>query len=376
GRDAELQMIIEAAERSAREGRAEQVTVIGEAGSGKSRLLWEHFKYIDGIEEERWWHQGRCLSYGEGVAYWALAEMIRARAGIAEDEEPDSARAKLDEVVERFVEDERERRLVRPRLGILLGLEERAPTDAADLFSGWRLFFERMAASDPVILAFEDLQWATTGLLDFIDYLLEWSADFPIFILALARPELEDRRPARGTVARLSPLGEGEMEALLDGLAPGLPEELIARILERAEGMPLYGVEIVRMLLDRGLVTLEGARYVPHDLGDLEVPETLHALAAARLDGLEKAERTLLQQAAVIGTSFPPEAVAAVSGQPPAVVRSRLDALLAKQVLGRVDDKRLAEYGQYYFLQTLLHTVALGTLSRRERKARHLAAAG
>src|SRR5208283_6171496 len=115
GRDAELQMIIEAAERSAREGRAEQVTVIGEAGSGKSRLLWEHFKYVDGIEQERWWHQGRCLSYGEGVAYSALAEIIRARAGIAEEEQPDSAREKLDVMVERFVPNERERRLVAPR---------------------------------------------------------------------------------------------------------------------------------------------------------------------------------------------------------------------------------------------------------------------
>jgi len=261
-------------------------------------------------------------------------------------------------------------------LAHLLGLEERTASDPVDLFSGWRMFFERMAQTGPVILGFEDLQWATGGLLDFIDYLLEWSAGFPIFIVALGRPELEERRPDWGTVARLRPLREEEMHGLLDGLVPGMPEELIARILERAEGMPLYGVEIVRMLLDRGLLTLEGARYVPHGLGDLEVPETLQALAAARLDGLEPGERTLLQQAAVIGTSFPPEAVAAVSGQPPAAVRSRLDALLAKQVLGRVDDKRLAEYGQYYFLQMLLHTVALGTLSRRERKARHLAAAG
>ena len=160
GRDRELETVIEASEACAADNRAGLITVIGEAGSGKSRLLWEFFKYIDGIGATRWWHQGRCLSYGEGVGYWAVAEMIRARAGILEEEEPTSARAKLRAVVEAHVEDERERRLIEPRLAHLLGLEQRTATEAADLFSGWRLFFERMAATNPVILAFEDLQWA------------------------------------------------------------------------------------------------------------------------------------------------------------------------------------------------------------------------
>ena len=375
GRDHELQTIIDAGERSAREGCAERVTVIGGAGSGKSRLLWEHFKYVDGIEEARWWHQGRCLSYGEGVAYSALAEAIRGRAGILEEEDPDSAREKLRAVTERFVHDERERRLVLPRLAHLLALEERIATDPADLFSGWRLFFERMAETGAVILAFEDLQWATEGMLDFIDYLLEWSAEFPIFILALTRPELEERRPLLGTISRLGALEEQQMLELLDGLAPGLPADLTGRILERAEGIPLYGVEIVRMLLDLGMLELEGSRYVPREIGDLDVPESLQALAAARLDELAPAERTLLQHAAVLGTSFLPEALAFVSERLEADVRESLETLRTKQVLARVDDQRLAEFGQYYFLQALIKTVALSTLSRRERKARHLAAA-
>ena len=149
--------------------------VVGEAGTGKSRLLWEYFKHLDGIQESRYWHQGRCLAYGDGVGYWALAEMIRSRAGILEEEEPDAARAKLRECVDEHVQDDRERRLVEPRLAHLLGLEQRTSPDLADLFSGWRLFFERLAGEDPVVLAFEDLQWADSGLLDFIDYLLEWS---------------------------------------------------------------------------------------------------------------------------------------------------------------------------------------------------------
>src|SRR4051794_9362850 len=262
GRDVELERIIEVGENSARARAARLVTVTGDAGTGKSRVLWEYFKYLDGIEELRFWHEGRCLSYGEGVAYWALAEMIRARAGIAEDEEPGPARVKLRETVERFVADERERRLVEPRLAQLLGLEQRMATEPADLFSGWRLFFERMAATQPVMLVFEDVQWADSGLLDFIDYLLEWSADYPIFILVLGRPELETRRPAWGTALRLGSLTAPAMQALLGGLVPGLPEDVAERILERAEGVPLYAVETVRMLLDRGVLAQEGSRYV------------------------------------------------------------------------------------------------------------------
>ena len=376
GRTEALETIIRMSERSAEESRAERVTIIGEAGTGKSRLVWEYFKYVDGIQDARWWHQGRCLSYGDGVAYWALTEMVRGRAGISEDADPDSAREKLRLTVEQFVGDERERRLVLPRLAHLLGLEQRTATDPADLFSGWRLFFERMAETDPVVLVFEDLQWATAGMLDFIDYLLEWSADLPIFIVCVGRGELQSARPEWGTTIGLTPLAARQMHELLAALAPGLPGELTRRIVARSEGVPLYAVEIIRMLLDRGLLVQDGSRYVPTDhTSSLEVPETLQALAAARLDGLEAGERSLLQAAAVLGTSFMPEALAAVSERPESEVHLTLDALVAKQVLGRNDDDRLGEPGQYAFLQALLRNVALSTVSRRERKARHLAAA-
>ncbi|MGB9182980.1 MAG: AAA family ATPase, partial [Solirubrobacteraceae bacterium] len=377
GRDRELQTVIDVAEDTVQSRAARLVTVTGDAGTGKSRLLWEYFKYIDGVEAVRWWHQGRCLSYGDGVAYWALAEMVRARAGIVEEEDTEeSVRDKLQAAIELFVSDERERRLVEPRLAQLLGLEQRAAREPADLFSGWRLFFERMADQAPVILVFEDLQWADSGLLDFIDYLLEWSADHPIFILALGRRELEARRPDWGTSLRLAPLVPDAMRALLDGLVPGLPADLADRIQERAEGIPLYAVETVRMLLDRGLLAEEGSRYVVAGaVNDLEVPETLQALVAARLDNLDPTERALLQDASVLGISFTPSALAAVSDRLESDVRQRLDALVANQVLGRNDDQRSGEPGQYHFLQALLRTIALGTLSRRDRKARHLAAA-
>jgi tetratricopeptide (TPR) repeat protein len=375
GREAELRAIVEAMEESATEGRARHVCVVGDPGSGKSRLLWEFFKYIDGIQEVRWWHQGRCLSYGEGVAYWALAEMVRTRARIEEEEDPHAARDKLRAIVEEFVQEERERRLVEPRLAHLLRLEERPDADRVDLFSGWRLFFERMAASNPVILAFEDLQWADSGLLEFIEYLLEWSADVPIFVLSLGRPEFLQRRQGWQPLT-LRPLEPHAIAQLLEGLAPGLPEDLVAQIVERSEGIPLYAVETIRMLQDRGVLVQEGARYhVAGDISDLEVPETLHALVASRLDGLSHTERSLLQDASVLGQSFTATAVAAISGSPELDVARILDGLVAKQVLGRDDDPRSPERGQYVFLQALLRTVAYGTLSRRARKSKHLAAA-
>jgi class 3 adenylate cyclase/tetratricopeptide (TPR) repeat protein len=375
GRDTELQAIIDAGERSAREGKAGHLAIVGEAGTGKSRLLWEYFKYTDGVQEEFWWHQGRCLSYGEGVAYWALAEVVRSRAGIIEEESQATAREKLRAAVEAHVPDERERRMVEPRLAHLLRLDERPDADRADLFSGWRLFFERMAESGPVVLVFEDMQWADSGLLDFIDYLVEWSADYPIFVLTLARPELRQRRPAWEPLS-LGPLAPLAVDQMLEGLAPGLPPDLVAEIGRRADGIPLYVVETIRMLQDRGLLVQEGHSYVlTGDVSDLDVPESLHALVASRLDGLSSAERTLLQDASVLGHSFTAAGAAALNGHDEAEVIALLDGLVAKQILSRDDDPRSPERGQYIFLQTLLQTVAYGTLSRHVRKTRHVAAA-
>ncbi len=377
GREHELARVIESFEESAERSRASLVTVVGDAGTGKSRLLWELEKYIDGVERVVRWHRGRCLSYGDGVAYWALAEMVRARAGIAEEEGPATAREKLSEAVRLNVPDERERRLVEPRLAHLLGLEQRTASDRADLFSGWRLFFERMSEQAQVVLVFEDLQWADSGLLEFVDYLLDWSADRPLFVLALGRPELLDSRPGWADRAiSLSRLSDGAMRELLDGLVPGLPEELTTRIVRRAEGVPLYAVETVRMLLDRGLLSQEGNSYrVTGSIDELDVPETLHALAAARLDGLTAPERRVLQDASVFGQSFTPGGVASLGDRTTEAVTQILDALVAKQVLGFNDDPLSAEKGQYHFLQGLLRTTAYGTLSRKDRKSRHLSAA-
>ena len=231
-------------------------------------------------------------------------------------------------------------------------------------------------------MLFEDMQWADASLLDFIEYLLEWGRNSPILVVTQARPELLEKRPTWGAGHRnftsmyLEPLSPEAMEELLTGLVPGLPEELRAQILARSEGIPLYAVETVRMLLDRGALVQEEAVYRPAGtIESLEVPETLHALIAARLDGLPAAERSLVQDAAVLGKTFAKEAVAALTELPLAELEPILSSLTRKEILGVQADPRSPEHGQYGFLQDLLRKVAYDTLSKADRKARHLAAA-
>jgi predicted ATPase/class 3 adenylate cyclase len=382
GRDRELRQIKELFHASADERKAHLVSVTGIAGIGKSRLGWEFYKYFDGIAQITYWHRGRCLAYGEGVTYWALADMVRMRCRIVEDEEPASALQKLRLTLEEHIADPEERRFVEPRVAQLLGLAEQEARDRQDLFAAWRLFFERLADVYPTVLAFEDMQWADASLLDFVEYLLEWSRNSPLYVITLARPELLERRPTWGAGHRnfsslyLEPLPATAMEELLTGLVPGLPATLREQILARAEGVPLYAVETVRMLLDRGLLVREGPVYrLAGEIGSLEVPETLHALIAARLDGLSAEERRLLQDGAVLGKTFTRAGLAALSGLAEGELEPLLSSLVRKEVLGVQADPRAPEHGQYGFLQDLVRHVAYETLSKRERRLRHLAAA-
>jgi class 3 adenylate cyclase/tetratricopeptide (TPR) repeat protein len=382
GRGRELRHVKDLFHASAEESKAQLVSVTGIAGIGKSRLAWEFYKYFDGIVETTWWHRGRCLAYGEGVTYWALADMVRMRCRIAEDEAPASAKQKLDATLDEHVLDESERAFVQPRLAQLLGLGELEAGDRQELYSAWRLFFERLADSNPTVLVFEDLQWADASLLDFIEYLLEWSRGHRIFVLTLARPELLEKRSSWGAGQRafasiyLEPLAEAAMVELLQGLVPGLPDALRDQILARAEGVPLYAVETLRMLLDRGLLAREDAAYaVVGEVNTLAVPETLHALIAARLDGLSEQERRLLQDGAVLGKTFSAGALSALSGVGEPELQPLLTSLVRKEVLSLHQDPRSPEHGQYGFLQDLVRRVAYETLARKDRKARHLAAA-
>ena len=386
GREAELRLLKDLYHVTSEEGRVRLVLVSGQAGIGKSRLGWELQKYLDGVAEVAYWHHGRCPSYGDGVTFWALSEMVRQRAGIAESEDRDGALDKLRAMLADFVPAEDERQWIEPPLRSLLGLQATGADDAAGqretLFAAWRTLFERISDRGTVVLTFEDLQWADGGLLDFIEHLLEWSRTHPIFVLTLTRPELFERHPNWGAGSRgftslsLEPLPHAAMRRLLDGLVGGLPEVAVDRILARADGIPLYAVETVRMLLADGHLETDGAALKPvGDLSELAVPETLQALVGARLDALPAEQRTLAQGASVLGKTFALEALAAVMSEESAVIQPLLRELVRRELLVMATDPRSPDRGQFGFVQAIIREVAYATLARRDRRRLHLAAA-
>jgi class 3 adenylate cyclase/predicted ATPase len=385
GRDAELRTIKDLFHAAADRRVPRLVLVSGPAGVGKSRLGWEFEKYADGLAAEVWWHRGRCLSYGEGVAFWALAEIVRQRLGIAEEDPAEVAAGKLTEGLDRFVADPAERAYVRVRLGRLLGVPFAGDSGDAlsreELFAGWRLFFERLAAENPVVLLIEDAQYADSGLLDFLDHLIDWARNLPIYVLVFARPELGQIRPGFGagrsrSMLTLDPLDAVSMDALVDALVPGMPASTRAKITSQAQGTPLFAVETVRSLIDRDIVQpVEGVYRLAGDVGELVVPDSLHSLLAGRLDALDPAVRRLVADAAVLGTTFPAEALIAVSGRDEPSVRAALAELVRREVFSVSADPLSPERGSYRFAQQMLRQVAYGVLSRRDRKTRHLAVA-
>ena len=385
GRDAELRTVRQLFHAAAERRVPRLVLVSGPAGVGKSRLGWEFEKYLDGLVEDVWWHRGRCLSYGEGVAFWALAEIVRQRLGIAEEDPADVAAGKLAAGLDRYVTDSGERAYVGARLSRLLGAafagDSGGPLSREELFAGWRLFFERLAAQLPVVLVVEDAQYADAGLLDFLDHLIDWARDLPIYVLVFARPELGESRPRFGTgrnrtALNLDPLDAASMDALADALVPGMPGPARAGVTAQAQGIPLFAVETVRSLIDRNIVQpIEGSYRLVGDIGQLAVPDSLHALLAARLDALDPDVRQLVADAAVLGTTFPAEALIGVSGQDETVVRAAMAELVRREILTVSAEPLSPERGSYGFAQNMLRQVAYDTLSRRDRKARHLTVA-
>jgi class 3 adenylate cyclase/tetratricopeptide (TPR) repeat protein len=382
GRAEEMRLLKELLHATGREGKARVVSVSGIGGIGKSRLAWELLKYVDGLADTVWWHQGRCPAYGDGVTFWALGEMVRMRAGIAETDPSAVSRTKLAASVAEHVPDDDERRWLEPRLAFLLGLEERPAGGGEELYAAWRTFFERISERGTVAMVFEDLQWADAGMLDFIESVLEWSRNRPIFVLTLTRPELADRRSNWGAGQRnfvslhLEPLPDEAMDELVRRMLSGADDDVVARIVERAEGVPLYAVETIRMLADRGVLRAGDDAYeVVGDLGELQVPETLHALVASRLDALGPEDRVLLQDAAVLGKTFTLGSLAAVAGADPNEIEPRMLDLVRKEFLLHEVDPRSPERGQYGFVQSIIREVAYGMLSKADRRAGHLATA-
>jgi class 3 adenylate cyclase/tetratricopeptide (TPR) repeat protein len=378
GRERELRLVKELFHATEESGRARLVVLDGAAGIGKSRLGWELSKYLDGLTSDVRWHQGRCLSYGDGAAFWALMEAVRSRLALEQEEAGVEADRALDVTLARYVPEAAERDWLRPRVASLLG----EPGDFAreDLFAAWTRFFERIGGgADVVVLVVEDAQYADDGFLGFIEHLLS-TAKAPIFVLLMARPELMEANPAlggrRATTIRLEPLGDTDMGILLDGLVHGLPDAARAELVARAEGVPLYAVETVRTLIDRDLVVPSEGRYVVRpgahlDLAGMAAPASLHALISARLDVLTPDERRVVSDASVLGLTFTRDGIEVLSGQVDdlSVV---LESLARKEIIATETDRFSAERGQYRFVQSMVRQVAYGTLSRRDRKARHL----
>jgi class 3 adenylate cyclase len=380
GRDGELRLLKDQLHATTRDGSARLVSIVGEAGIGKSRLAWELLKYLDGLDEVFRWHQGRSPAYGDGVTFWALSEMVKRRAGITtESDEPMKARTRLRTSVAEYVVDAEEREWIEPRLAGLLGLDEMPAGDRSELFAALRTFFQRVSETGSTVLLFEDLHWADPALLDFIEELVDRSQRYPILVITLARPDLLDSHPrwgaARhsGVAMHLGPLAEDDMAELVRGLAPGIPEEVVARITGQAEGIPLYAVEYVRTLLAGGQLVQDDTGYrLQGRLDDLAVPDSLHSLVGARLDRFGEADRDLIQDASVLGQSFTLDGLTALTGQRDNELEQRLSDLIRQEIFRYEDDPRSPEKGQYQFVQSVIREVAYRRLAKTERRDRHV----
>ena len=285
---------------------------MGVPGIGKSRLVSELFRSVEEEPDFTTWRQGRSLPYGEGVSFWALAEIVKAQAGILESDSAEEMERKLRAAVEQVTAEPEEADWMTSRLGNLIGTGGADDDGVAqgESFSAWRRFLEALADQRPLVLVFEDLHWADDGLLDFVDQLVDWARETPVLVLCTARPELLERRPgwgggkANATTISLPPLEDNETAKLFSSLLDRavLPAETQSVLLAHAAGNPLYAEQYARMLGERG------------DGDELPLPETVQGIIAARLDGLSGPEKSLLQDASVVGKVFWLGAVGTIGG--------------------------------------------------------------
>jgi predicted ATPase len=379
GRGEELAVLKETFRRVQGEGRVALVTVVGPAGVGKTRLVRELEGYVDELPEFVYWRRGRCLAYGSS-SYSALADAVKAQCEILEDDASDVALKKVENAVRELFGDTD----VAPQIAALVGAGEPGSFNREDLFEAWRRFLERMAARYPLALVLEDIQWANNGLLDFVEYMADW-AQGPILLAALARPELLDSRSTWGggkrnaTTIYLEPLSPEESATMVDDLlAGGLTPALTDTIATRSEGNPLYVEEIVRKLIDDG--NLRGGEGSPWKLAkpidDVELPRSIQSLIAARLDALPDDEKSLLQDASVVGRVFWSGAVASVSGLPVAEIHDALGRLRVKELIQPNEPPSFSGEQEFTFRHALLRDGAYDSLpkSLRARKHRQVAA--
>jgi class 3 adenylate cyclase/tetratricopeptide (TPR) repeat protein len=366
GRDLDFTLLRGTFDKAVAERAVQLVTVAGEPGVGKSRLVAELFAYADALDGLVIWRQGRCLPYGEGITFWALGEILKAHAGIFESDPPNVVTAKL----EAALSESDDRPWLRARLLPLCGIDPGEPAAQEELFTAWRRFLESIAERAPLVLVVDDVHWADPALLAFLEHLADWAQGVPLLVVCTARPELYEMRPGWGTGVRnhtainLSPLSDTDTAKLVSALLERavLPAETQRLLLERAGGNPLYAEEFVRMLRERGIE-------------DVAVPDSIHALIAARLDTLPQERKMLLQDAAVLGKVFWAGAVGAMGDRDPAEVERALHELSRKELVRPSRQSSMEGEAEYGFWHLLVRDVAYEQIPRAARAAKHLAAA-
>ncbi|HUF01675.1 MAG TPA: AAA family ATPase, partial [Gaiellaceae bacterium] len=328
--------------------------------------VYELQQFVDADPELITWRQGRCLAYGDGVAFWALAEVVKAQSGIHEQDSEAEVAEKLRVAVEDAIEDARDARWVESHLRPLVGLEAETGLGGdrrGEAFAAWRRFLEALAEQRPLVLVLEDLHWADEGLLDFVDELVDWLSGVPLLVVCSARPELLERRPGWGggklnaSTIGLSPLSQEQTALLISHVLDRslLPAEIQQTLLERSEGNPLYAEQFAQLYLERG------------SADDLPLPETLQGIVAARLDGLSAEEKAALQDASVVGKVFWTGALRRGESEATPLLHS----LERKGFLTRQRRSSVESEGEWSFAHMLLRDVAYGQIPRAERAHKH-----
>ena len=380
GRSVELSYLTALLDRAADSASPQTALIVGEPGIGKSRLVAELFAHAAAGERLVTWRQGHCLPYGEGVTFWALAEIVKAHAGILDTDAGESAETKLGDVLPEGAD----RPWFRQRLRALLGLEA-APAEREENFTAWLRFLEEIAARGPTVLVVEDLHWGDEALLAFVEYFAGNVTDVPLMLVATARPELFERQPAFGSTGRinrvvLEPLSENETETLVASLLEEIAAEVRHAITRQSEGNPFYAEESARLMRDnagagkRTEAAPAGAAGRDERRGPLA--GSIQAIIAARLDALHPDLKVLLADASVIGETFWDGALAAVGDRDPREVDEALRELIARQLVHRVRTSSMAGERAFAFGHALARDVAYGELPRAARARKHAAVAG